>query len=58
MSWIKTLQCFTYNAYIGCNFAASSGRNGKVNPLKKQRKHAMTIKVFSEIEEKERVNKK
>ena len=44
-----------YLAFTGCDFTASFSCKGKVNLLKK---YAMAIKVFSEIEEKETVNKK
>ena len=47
-----------YHAFTRCDFTASFSRKGKVNPLKKLRKNAMTIKVFSELGEKETVDKK
>ena len=47
-----------YQAFAGCEFTASFSRKGKVNPLKKLRKNAMAIRVFSELGEKETVNKK
>ena len=53
--------CFAlsgYHAFTGCDFTASFSRKGKVNPLKNMRKKAIAIKVFSQLGEKEAVNKK
>ena len=57
MSWILKLLCFTWLS-CRCDFTASFSDKGKRNPLKKLRKNAMAIKVFSELGEKETVNKK
>ena len=48
----------SYHAFTGCSFIASFSRKEKANPLKKLRKNAVTIKLFSELGEKETVNKK
>ena len=47
-----------HHVFIGCDLTASFSRKGKVNPFKKLRKNAMAIKVFSELGEKETVDKK
>ena len=47
-----------YHAFTGSDFTASFSRKGKVNPLKKLRKNAKSIKVFSELGDKETVGKK
>ena len=46
-----------YHVFTGSDFTASFSQE-KANPLKKLRKNAMSIKVFSELGEKETLDKK
>ena len=47
-----------YQVFTGCDFTTLFSCKGRINPLKKMKKNEIAIKVFSELGEKETVNKK